>query len=445
MTRKSIKISVIGLGKLGLCTAVCFASKGHNVIGVDVVPDIVGEVNEGRCHIEETGLQEMLTKYQGNIRATLSTEEAVLSTDVTFIIVPTPSKEDGAFSNFYLEKVLKDIGSVLKKKTSFHIVNVTSTIMPGTLETVVKLLLESLSGKVCGIDFGLSYNPEFIALGSVIHDFLNPDIILIGESDHTTGNTLEHIYQDTCDNKPHITRMNWVNAELTKLSINCYVTMKISFANTLAQLCEPYNGADVDVIADAVGHDSRIGTKYIKGGLGFGGPCFPRDNRAFIAAAERNGLEITLPNSVIAVNDQQVARIVRTINMLAPLPVEIAVLGVSYKPCTHITEESQAFMIAQQLHSMGHAIRIYEPQRTNIDFEGITIATSLEDCVASSDLCLIATPWPEFAALKQEMLQDHTVLFDCWRLLDGNNFNHYYALGKNEIAQSSTVSLKPIL
>ena len=261
-------ISVVGLGKLGLCTATCFASKGFKVIGLDVDIDKINKINKAVSPIMETGLSELLKKSKANLKATADYDEAVLNTEVTFIVVATPSLADGSFSNEYLEKAVHKIGESLKKKKSYNVVVVTSTVMPQTTEQVVKFILEKVSGKRCGKDFGLAYNPEFIALGSVIHDFLNPDMLLIGEANKVDGDILEYVYKKTCDNNPYFARMSLVNAEITKIALNCYVTTKITFANSLSEVCEKVKGGDAHVVSEALGMDSRIGSKYIRPGLG---------------------------------------------------------------------------------------------------------------------------------------------------------------------------------
>ena len=208
-------ISVIGLGKLGLCSAACFASKGYEVIGVDINTDFVEQINKGKNPIQETGLTSLLKKAKPNLKATTDYKDAILNSQVTFIIVPTPSEADGCFSNEYLEKSLQSIGRALKEKKDYHIVVITSTVMPGTSEHVGKYILERESGKKCGEDFGIAYNPEFIALGSVINDFLNPDMLLIGEGTKKDGDVLQKIYEKTCDNEPSFARMSLVNSEIT--------------------------------------------------------------------------------------------------------------------------------------------------------------------------------------------------------------------------------------
>jgi len=416
------RISVIGLGKLGLTTAACFASKGLDVVGVDVIEANVEAINHGKCPIQETGLAALLTQCRGRLRATTDAAEAIRASDVTFIIVPTPSGPDGAFSNAYVVEVLDAIGPALRAKESFHIVVVTSTVMPGTMGKVVKPRLERLTGKTCGRDFGLAYNPEFIALGSIIRDFLNPDVVLIGESDRRAGDELEQMYRDVCDNTPHIARMNWVNAELTKLGLNCYVTTKISFANSVAQLCERIEGADANVVTEAIGHDSRVGGKYLRPGLGFGGPCFPRDNVAFIKCAADHGMKAKLAQAVVEVNDDQVTRVVRQVKDAAAPGARVAVLGLSYKPGSHVIEASQAVEIVRRLVSDGYRVRAYDPQVKAIPATNAELMASVEACLAEADCCVIATAWEEFQRLKRKELPSRIkpeAIIDCWRLLEG--------------------------
>ncbi len=276
-----MRVSVIGLGKLGSPLAAVLASKGHEVIGVDLNPEFVRLLNEGRAPVQEPRLQELIDASQGRLRATVDVEEATLQSEISFVIVPTPSDAKGAFTNKYVIEAVTAIGKALRKMDSYHVVNITSTVMPGSMGGEIRRALESASGRIVGKDLGLCYNPEFIALGSVIRDMLLPDAILIGESDTRAGDLLESIYRTSCENNPPVQRMNFVNAELTKISVNTFVTTKISYANMLADICDRLPGADVDVVTNAVGMDSRIGRKYLKGALGYGGPCFPRDNVAF--------------------------------------------------------------------------------------------------------------------------------------------------------------------
>src|SRR6266403_179735 len=230
-------VSVIGLGKLGAPMAACFATRGFRVIAADMDPQKVDAIGRGVPPVHEPGLAELLLESKGRLSATQDTEAAVRDSEATFIVVGTPSEPDGGFSLRYVIPTCEAIGRALRSKNSFHLVVVTSTVMPGSTGGEIKSALERASGKRCGEDFGLCYSPEFIALGTVIRDFLNPDFLLIGESDPRTGDVLSDIYAHTCKNSATVARMNFINAEITKLAVNTYITTKISYANMLARLC----------------------------------------------------------------------------------------------------------------------------------------------------------------------------------------------------------------
>ena len=187
---------------------------------------------------------------------------------MSVVIVPTPSGADGTFSTEFVLDACDSIGAGIAEKGSYHLVVLASTVMPGSTEGEIRSRLESVSGKTCGADFGLCYAPSFVALGSVVQDFLNPDYVLIGESDVKSGDLLEDLYKRVCQNDPPVVRMNFVNAELTKLATNTFVSTKITFGNMLAQFCESLPGANVDIVTNALGQDSRIGSTYLNGGLG---------------------------------------------------------------------------------------------------------------------------------------------------------------------------------
>ncbi|MFH1318667.1 MAG: nucleotide sugar dehydrogenase, partial [Candidatus Omnitrophota bacterium] len=427
-------ISVIGLGKLGLCTAACFA-QNYKVIGVDIDRDKIEMINAGKNPIAETGLTEMISKYKSNLKATADYKEAILNSQVTFIVVATPSEADGTFSNKQLEVSLKQIGAALKEKNSYHLIVITSTVMPGTTDHVAKFILEETSGKVCGKDFSIAYNPEFIALGSVIHDFLNPDFILIGEMREKDGLILEDIYKNTCEHSPRFGRMNCVSAEIAKISLNCYVTMKITYANSLASVCDKVPGADAGVITSAIGLDSRIGKKYLKPGLGYGGPCFPRDNVAFAAFARKVNVKAKLSEMVDEVNRDQITRITKIIEDLLvgdghDRPVNrkikeetvVGVLGLSYKPNTHIIEDSQAIDIVELLINEGYKIKVYDPAAIEsvrgVLGDSVTYAKSSKECVENSDVVIITTPWEEFKTIDFSKHKKDLAVLDCWSMVD---------------------------
>lgn len=420
-----MKLSVIGLGKLGACTAAAFAAKGFNVIGVDIDEGFVNKINSGKAPVFEPRLQELIGASLKKLTATQDYEEAIRHSDVTFLIVPTPSTQDGHFSDKYLIDALEHLAAALKKiKKPYHLFAVTSTVSPGTTEEVLIPLIENKSGKKLNKDFGVCYNPEFIALGSVINDFLRPDLVLIGESDKKAGDILEKIYKKACESSPYIARMSIVSAEVTKISLNSFVTMKISFANTLANICERIPGAEIDKITGALGADRRVSPYYLKGGLSYGGPCFPRDNRAFAAFARKFGIEARLAEATDDVNEFQVGRVVDIIlNSMIKDNSIVAVLGLSYKPNTNVIEDSPGVKIIEELLKRKDAeVIVYDPlalPNARIYFgDKILYASSIEDCISNASICVIATADERFKSLKLKNIHKKLTLIDCWRLLD---------------------------
>ncbi len=433
-------VSIIGLGKLGSPMAAVYGSKGFNVIGVDRNPAFVVAINEGRAPVDEPQLQEYITKSQGRLRATLDTEEAILNSSVTFVIVPTPSGSDGTFTNKYVIEALKDIGAALKKKDTYHLVVVTSTVMPGSTNGEIRQALEQAAGKKVGPHLGLCYSPEFIALGSVVRDMLNPDFFLIGESDEKAGALLESIYLKACDNKPRVERMNCVNAEITKISINTYVTTKISYANMLSEVCDYLDGADVDVVTQAVGCDSRIGHKYLKGGVAYGGPCFPRDNVAFSKLAKDLGAHSDLAESTDIINKAQRDRVLKIINQHAPQAGSVGILGLSYKPGTPVIEESQGISLAVLLTQAKRNVVVFDPMAMpaakSVLVDTVAYADSLESCLEKCSTLVLMTAWPEFKTIPANLLKGKTVI-DCWRILKAEDYpeTKILHLGKGVLVQ----------
>ena len=419
-----MKLSIIGLGKLGAPMAAVMAHKGHTVVGVDVNPAYVTAIQQGRAPVNEPGLADMIQANRQRLSATTDYDEAIQSTEATFIIVPTPSDPDGTFSLRFVMSAAEKIGAALRKKKDWHLVVLSSTVMPGSTGAKLLPALEAHSGKKCGRDFGLCYNPEFIALGSVIRDMLKPDMILIGESDARSGEILETLYNGVCESNPRIQRMNYVNAELTKLSVNTFVTTKISYANMLAQVCETLSGADVDVVTSAIGCDSRIGRKYLKGALGYGGPCFPRDNVAFSALARANGVPALLAEATDQMNKRQVPRLAELILSRLPEGGTVGILGLSYKPDTDVVEESQGLALAKELLSRGVPVVVYDPKAMGnaaMQLTGnVIFARTAPECAGQADVLTITTPWAEFRSLSPQDLKSSNgrpSLIDCWRVL----------------------------
>lgn len=419
-----MKISVIGLGKLGAPLAAVLASKGHEVIGVDVNRDFVRMLAEGEAPVEEPGLQKLIDASRARLSATTDFEKAVLGSEASFVIVPTPSDSQGGFSNKYVLSAVTAIGQALRKKSDYHMVNITSTVMPGSTGGEIRRALEAASGREVGKSVGLCYNPEFVALGTVIRDMTHPDMLLIGESDPRAGDVLEAIYRQVCESNPPVQRMNWVNAELTKISVNTFVTTRISYANMLSDMCERLPGADVDVVTAALGADSRIGKKYLKGALGYGGPCFPRDNVAFAHLARGLGARADLAEATDRINRHQIDRLAASVLKLLNGAGRVGVLGLSYKPDTAVIEESQGLQLAARLSEERREVYVHDPMALSgamaLLQDKVVPITSAEECIKAVDVLVIATAWPQYAALPACAFArsgPRLQILDCWRML----------------------------
>jgi UDPglucose 6-dehydrogenase len=399
-------------------------SRGHQVIGVDVNHAAVDAVNNGRAPVQETGLDEMMVANRTRIRATLSHADAIVNSELTFVIVPTPSDERGAFSLQYAAYAFREIGRALAQKTEYHTVVLTSTVLPGASRYGLIPILERFSGKRCGEGFGFCYSPEFVALGSVIRNFLNPDFLLVGEYDARSGEHLEECYRGIVVNSAPVARMSLENAELAKISVNAYVTTKITFANMLAEICARMPGGNVDVVSDAIGLDSRIGRKYLTGGLGYGGPCFPRDNVALGFLASALGVGADVPLTTDKLNRSIAHRVVDYVASVAAPGSTVAVLGLSYKPHSHVIEESQAIQIIKELVDRQYRVVGYDPlagAAANQELVGRALVfDSIAACLEHSDVVLIANADPLFEALTPEQFTDGTrrvTIIDFWRQL----------------------------
>ena len=425
----SRRISIVGLGKLGASMAAAIASRGHHVIGVDVNHRAVDALNAGQAPVQETGLDALVHENRARLRATLSHQEAIADSELTFVIVPTPSDDRGAFSLQYVAYAFREIGKAIRAGAGTgagkdrHTVVLTSTVLPGATRHGLLPILERHSGRQGG-DVSLCYSPEFIALGSVIRDFLNPDFLLIGELDAASGQHLEDCYREIMPPATPVRRMTLENAELAKISVNAYVTTKITFANMLAEMCAKIPGGDVDVVSDALGLDSRIGRKYLTGGLGFGGPCFPRDNVALSFIAGALGARSELPATVDRLNRSLAGRLLQQLQPNVSRDVTVAVLGLAYKPFSHVIEESQAILLVKAFLDHGARVLAYDPlARQNADYElggRALILDSARDCLRDADVVLVATPDPEFKALTAaDFRRDgrKVAVVDFWRIL----------------------------
>lgn len=440
MTEQPATLTVVGLGKLGSPMAACLAARGYTVIGVDVDEAKIAAINEGRAPVFETGLDEMLALSEGRLSATTDLEDAVRQSQLTFIVVATPSDDAGGFSLKWVLPACEAIGRAIHEHDDFHTVVLTSTVMPGATGSAVREALEQASGKTCGVDFGLCYSPEFIALGSVIRDFLNPDFLLVGESDERAGAALENVYKRALDGDAPVAHMNFVNAELAKLSVNTFVTTKIAYANMLARICERLPEADVDVVTDAIGLDTRIGRKYLRGTISYGGPCFPRDNVALATLARNIGAPAFVAEATDTANRDGIGRLADFVEERLPEGGTAAILGLSYKPNTDVVDESPGVLLLAELAGRGVDAVGYDPaampNAARMLGGAARLTDSLAEAVSAADVIVVATAWDEFKAIDRALLErdgQRRVVVDCWRVLQADEIEEvadYVVLGK---------------
>jgi UDPglucose 6-dehydrogenase len=374
----------------------------------------------GRAQVLEPSLEDMLVSNLERIQATTDTARAVSCADIIFIVVPTPSEPDGSYSLAALLGALKTVGQAMKVEPRYRLIVVVSTVLPGSCRCVLLPQLEKYFGHKCGPRFGFAYNPAFVALGDVIKTYLNPDFVLIGQADNNSGDVLEQFYRAAKINAP-IRRMGLDSSELTKIALNSFLTMKISFVNSLASICEQLDGGDVDEVTNALSLDSRIGPGCTKGGLGYGGPCLPRDNTAFGAVAKLLGATLPLAQAADEVNQHIVSRISHLVLSNCDLGQPIGILGLAYKDGTDILSDSHAFSLMQQLSDSVSDVFVFD--RSLRKYSGLTglprnvrVMSSADNCVAASSTILVTTQDPTFLRIPNSTFHGKTV-FDCWRLL----------------------------
>jgi len=343
------KISVFGVGRLGICMALCIERAGYEVMGVDIFPAYVDQINKKSFNSAEPRVNEFLQASK-NFKATTDFKAACDFSDMLFILVDTPSTGgDRHYDCSKLGRVLNDMNK--HKLQNKHII-ICCTVLPGYIADVGRFLLRDC------VNCTLSYNPEFIAQGDVINGLLNPDMVLIGQGSTEAGARIESIYKASTANTPSIHRMAPESAEITKLAVNCFVTMKISYANMIGDIADNTPGADKNEVLNAVGKDSRVGLKYLRPGYGFGGPCFPRDNRALGGYAKSVGVQPLLPIATDEYNKLHTQ--IQIAELLKEPKQEYTFTGVAYKEnCTvPIIEESQKLVIAAALAKAGKTVTI---------------------------------------------------------------------------------------
>jgi len=409
-----MNISVIGSGYVGLITAAGFAEKGHNVICVDVVKEKVDAINRRKSPIYEKGLNGILEKTAGvNLKASLDLRNAVLNSEVTFICVGTPSLSSGAIDLSYVKESARQVAEVLNQKKSFHVVVVKSTVIPGTTEGVILPILEKVSQKKVGVDFGLAMNPEFLREGIAVEDFRRPDRIVVGCQDKNTLRVLERLYAGF---NTTLLKTDLRTAEMIKYASNAFLAAKISFINEIGNVCKEL-GIDVYKVAEGMGLDRRISPHFLRAGIGFGGSCFPKDVKSLVHQSKSLGIKPRILDAVLEVNRTQPLKVVALAKKkLGSLKGKrIAVLGLAFKGDTDDMRESPAIPLVQALLKEKAVVVAYDPQaigNASRIFGGrITYAPSSTACLKGADIALIVTEWKEFrnldfSGMKRKMVVD---------------------------------------
>ena len=342
------KVAIIGVGKLGLCLGLNIARAGYTVLGIDKNADYIDELKNKTFTSDEPFVDDFLSKTD-NIEFSTSIDKAIQA-DIIFVVVPTPSTEEWKYDHTYIENVIVDLTKLGKQSTRKELV-VNCTTFPG--------YIEELQTRLRPYNYYVSYNPEFIAQGSIIEDQLNADQVLIGEYDKSAGDKIQKVYSSFMNIVPHFNRMSGTEAEITKLAVNCFLTTKISYANMIGDIARKY-GCDESKILNSIGSDSRIGSKYLGYGFGFGGPCFPRDNRALIKCAEEVNLEAPIASATDEMNKLHLDFQVQEYIDNNPVGSTVNLDYITYKKGSNIIEESQRLLFATKLKELGYKIKVQE-------------------------------------------------------------------------------------
>lgn len=437
-----MKICIIGTGYVGLVTGTCFAETGLNVVCVDIDPGKIGKLRQGISPIYEPGLEDMIRSNSEKKRLDFSTNlpEAIKECDAVFIAVGTPPDEDGSADLRHVLGVAREIGQSMQ---NYLVVINKSTVPIGTAEKVRSAVKEELLKRKSGLEFDVASNPEFLKEGAAVNDFLKPDRIVVGTDSERARKIIEKLYKPFLLNGHPLLFMDIPSAEMTKYAANAMLATKISFMNDIANLCEMV-GADVNMVRRGIGSDSRIGSKFIYPGVGYGGSCFPKDVKALIKTSDdlHYGLEIL--KAVERVNERQKKLVAAKIKKHFGEDLggkTIAIWGLSFKPNTDDIREAPSLVIIEELLHAGAKVKAYDPVAMNeaqkktgntIDF-----AKDMYDALIDADALVLVTEWPEFRLPNfrvMEKLMRNKVIFDGRNIYDPADIQEYgftcYSIGR---------------
>ena len=427
-----MKLTIIGSGYVGLTTGACFAEAGHQVVCVDNDERKVKTLHEGKIPIYEPGLEPLVRKNVASkrLRFTTSTEEGVDHGEVLFIAVPTPPQPDGSVDLSFIEKVAREISQYLD---SYRVIVDKSTVPVKTGERVAQTIRRYAKP---GVEFDVVSNPEFLREGSAVEDLMKPDRIVIGGNSDRALAIMQKVYEPFVA-PVLVTDIN--SAELIKHAANSFLALKISYINAISEICE-IAGADVLKVADGIGTDKRIGRSFLNAGLGYGGSCFPKDIAAFIAISEQLGVPFNLLKEVQRINTRQIDRFVDAIREALWVFKEkkIAVWGLSFKPNTDDVRSSVAVGLVERMVAEGGDITVFDPKAMDKAKELLPVAKKIkfaDNALAAAEgaeALVIATEWPEFAAVDLAELRERMrtpLIFDGRNIFDpvaAANFGFQY-------------------
>jgi UDPglucose 6-dehydrogenase/GDP-mannose 6-dehydrogenase len=444
-----MRVAIAGTGYVGLVTAACLADKGHIVICADVDQEKIDTVRRGRSPIHEPGLEALLRRNVGTrLAATTSLEHAVAESDITLIAVGTPF-DGNAIDLRQIREAAATIGSALRRASTYHVVVVKSTVVPGTTDDVVTPTLEAISGKEAGRDFGVGMNPEFLTEGEAIQDFMFPDRLVLGGIDERTLDTLARLYAPF-DGIAQL-RTNNRTAEMIKYASNALLATAISFSNEIANLCGSLGHIDVadvmrgvhlskylsPVSPDGRRHPAPIAA-FLWAGCGFGGSCLPKDVKALIAHGQRAGQPMSLLDAVMRVNEQQPRRVMNILQKHFPRldGVRVGLLGLAFRPGTDDMRESPALAIIRELLAANVEIKAYDPAAYHqaaktITHDRFTLCEELEQAMTDVDAILLVTRWEDFQRVPELLakIRPQPVFIDGRRMLDKRAIARYDGIG----------------
>lgn len=413
-----MKIAIVGSGYVGLCTAAGFASLCHDVTCIDVDKGKIEMINAGKAPIYEEGLDELLRKSIG--KTLKASTNLTGSPDFIFIAVGTPSKEDGSINLGYIRQAAEDTGNFIKG-VGYCVVVVKSTVLPGTTELVAGII-ERISGKKAGRDFGVCMNPEFLREGQAMEDFFKPDRIVIGQIDKKSGDMLEQLYQNFSSK---IIRTDLKTAELIKYASNAFLATKISFINEIGNICKQL-GIDAYDVAEGMGLDKRISMHFLQAGVGFGGSCFGKDVSALLHMSKLACAESKILGTILEVNKEQPLRMISLLESKMEVSGKtVAILGLAFKEDTDDVRDAPSIIIIRKLLEIGCKLRCYDPkgaENMKKIFPNISYFDSAKDALRGVDACLILTGWKEFTKLRDEdfdVMRDKVVI-EGRKILDRN-------------------------